>query len=97
LASEEEIWCCSSCGGLEFDLEDENIEVVFKNAHSAVILLDGRAHSLVRTTFEKAKRRKEIEDKASTVCPYSMKDPIEEFGDLRLGEEAQQGDVDGNN
>src|SRR5579862_2300968 len=70
----DEIWVCSACGGLEFALEDQNIEVVYKGCRSAVILFEGRAHSLVCTTLEKAKRRRTIEQRALTVGPHTMGD-----------------------
>jgi hypothetical protein len=86
-----EIWVCSACGGLEFDLEnDENVTVVYRGHRSAVVLFEGRAHSLVCTTIEKAKRRRDIEHKALTPGPrnmYEKQDSVEEMlGDLGSGE-----------
>lgn len=91
MASDSEIWVCPGCDGLEFDLADEGISIVHKSSRTAVILFDGRAHSLVCTTLERARRRREIEHKAMTVCPYTMDDkkqhPLEEMLDeLGLGE-----------
>lgn len=83
MASDSEIWVCPGCDGLEFDLTDESISVVHKSCRSAVILFEGRAHSLVCTTLDRVKRRREIEHKAMTVCPYTMdakpEDPFEEM------------------
>lgn len=78
----DEIWVCSSCGGLEFDLSDENIEVVFKGSRRAVILFEGRAHSLISTTLKKIKRRRELENAALSTNTYRMyvktREPIDE-------------------
>ena len=72
MKDDERIWVCSSCSGLEFDLSDENIKVVYKGTRNAVILFEGRAHSLVSTTLAKIKHRRELENKALAYSNYTL-------------------------